>query len=139
MKSNPLRRGSSRAVISSNIRELMRSGKYPQKQAVAIALSNADRHPNPVAEKHFRLAPGYVLAVRSYGDKREWFVYAEGQSQRIWYGSGVTTGSLSTVKKEARAALDRTFAENPISKTGWWVAAAVVAVGVFAVTRQQWT
>jgi hypothetical protein len=34
---NPLRRGSSRAVISSNIRELRRAG-YPQKQAVAIAL-----------------------------------------------------------------------------------------------------
>lgn len=36
----PLKRGSSRAVVSSNIRELMRSG-YPQKQAVAISLKKA--------------------------------------------------------------------------------------------------
>lgn len=50
---NPLKRGSSRAVVSSNISELMRSGKYPQKQAVAIALSNARRHPNPLSAASF--------------------------------------------------------------------------------------
>jgi hypothetical protein len=38
----PLMRGSSKEVISSNISELRRSG-YPEKQAVAIALSNARR------------------------------------------------------------------------------------------------
>lgn len=36
----PLKRGKSNKVISSNIRELRRSGK-PQKQAIAIALSKA--------------------------------------------------------------------------------------------------
>ena len=40
----PLRPGSSREVISSNISEMVRSG-YPQKQAVAASLSNARRHP----------------------------------------------------------------------------------------------
>ena len=40
----PLRNGSSRATISYNIRKLRREGR-PQKQAVAIALSNARRHP----------------------------------------------------------------------------------------------
>lgn len=37
----PLKKGRSRKVISQNIRELMHTGKYPQKQAVAIAYSQA--------------------------------------------------------------------------------------------------
>ena len=36
----PLKKGSSKKVVSSNIRELKHAG-YPQKQAVAIALSSA--------------------------------------------------------------------------------------------------
>lgn len=36
----PLKRGSSKKVIASNIRELRHSGR-PQKQAIAIAMSNA--------------------------------------------------------------------------------------------------
>lgn len=40
MYPNPLRRGCSREVISSNISMLIHEG-YPQKQAVAIALSHA--------------------------------------------------------------------------------------------------
>lgn len=39
-KDNPLKKGSSREVISSNIREMRASG-YPQKQAVAASLSQA--------------------------------------------------------------------------------------------------
>jgi hypothetical protein len=38
----PLRKGSSRRVVSSNISELRHSGR-PQKQAIAIALSEARR------------------------------------------------------------------------------------------------
>jgi hypothetical protein len=38
----PLRKGSSKKVVSENIRELMRSGR-PQKQAVAIALDEAHK------------------------------------------------------------------------------------------------
>lgn len=41
----PLATGSSNAVKSQNIKELMSTGKYPHKQAIAIALSNARRHP----------------------------------------------------------------------------------------------
>lgn len=37
----PLKKGSSKKTVSSNIRELMHTGKYPQKQAVAIAMSEA--------------------------------------------------------------------------------------------------
>lgn len=47
-RANPLRSGSSRDVVSSNISRLVHEG-YPQKQAVAVALSNARRHPNPVS------------------------------------------------------------------------------------------
>jgi hypothetical protein len=45
-RSNPLRKGRSRAVISANIREMIRHG-HPQRQAVAAALSTA-RRSNPV-------------------------------------------------------------------------------------------
>jgi hypothetical protein len=38
----PLKKGKSRAVVSANIRELRKSG-YPEKQAVAIALSQQRR------------------------------------------------------------------------------------------------
>ena len=38
----PLKKGSSKAVVSANIKELKQSGR-PQNQAVAIALSNAGK------------------------------------------------------------------------------------------------
>lgn len=40
----PLKSGSSRKTVSANIKTEIAHGK-PQKQAVAIALSNARRHP----------------------------------------------------------------------------------------------
>jgi hypothetical protein len=39
----PLKTGSSERVISANIKELMKTGKYSQKQAIAIAESEARR------------------------------------------------------------------------------------------------
>lgn len=38
----PLKKGSSKKIVSKNIRELRRSGK-PQNQAVAIALNKAGK------------------------------------------------------------------------------------------------
>jgi hypothetical protein len=37
-----LKKGKSKAVVSSNIKELVKSG-YPQKQAVAISLHNSGK------------------------------------------------------------------------------------------------
>jgi hypothetical protein len=37
----PLKSGKSKKVISENIKELKSTGKYPQKQAVAIAFSKS--------------------------------------------------------------------------------------------------
>lgn len=38
----PLKKGSSKAAIAANIRELVRAG-YPQKQAIAIAMKKAGK------------------------------------------------------------------------------------------------
>jgi len=39
----PLKKGSSKEIVSDNIRELIAAG-HPQKQAIAIALSEARRY-----------------------------------------------------------------------------------------------
>ena len=39
----PLKTGKSKKVVSSNIAELMHTGKYKQKQAIAIAMSVAKK------------------------------------------------------------------------------------------------
>jgi hypothetical protein len=57
----PLEKGKSQKIISSNIRELKRSGR-PQKQAVAIAMSKAKKTKRTKPKKTKRPKPkkGYV-------------------------------------------------------------------------------
>jgi hypothetical protein len=55
----PLQQGSSRAAISSNIRTEKAAGR-PQRQAVAIALSEADR------AKRRKKTGDFQSALRSY-------------------------------------------------------------------------
>ena len=47
----PLKKGSSKKVISKNIAELESTGKYPPKQAIAIAFSEA-KQIKPKSQKH---------------------------------------------------------------------------------------
>lgn len=47
----PLQKGSSQKVISSNIKELMGTGR-PQKQAVAIAMKQAGKSRGGKSKKH---------------------------------------------------------------------------------------
>jgi len=57
----PLEKGKSQKTISSNIRELKRSGR-PQKEAVAIAMSKAKKTKRTKPKKTKRPKPkkGYV-------------------------------------------------------------------------------
>lgn len=58
----PLKPGSSRATVSSNVRELMHSGR-PQKQAIAIALDNSRRHPRKADGGAAGFRPGEEDAI----------------------------------------------------------------------------
>jgi len=46
----PLKKGTSKATVSSNIREMVKSG-YPQRQAVAASLSQARRSGAKIPKK----------------------------------------------------------------------------------------
>jgi len=43
----PLKKGSSKKVISENIKELQSTKKYPRKQSIAIAFSKAGKSKKP--------------------------------------------------------------------------------------------
>lgn len=58
----PLKPGSSKTVVSGNIREMVKSG-HPQKQAVAAALSNARKKKKKIAP---RTALGDMARVKNY-------------------------------------------------------------------------
>ena len=53
----PLKKGSSKKVISDNIKTEMKSGK-PQKQAIAIAMSKAGK--SKKKKRKQKVANGYV-------------------------------------------------------------------------------
>lgn len=50
----PLQKGRSKKVVSKNISELMHTGKYPQRQAVAIAMSKAGLSKKKKKTSHYK-------------------------------------------------------------------------------------
>jgi len=53
----PLKKGKSKETVSSNIREMMKSG-YPQKQAVAASLSQARKSGAKIPAKPAKKSSG---------------------------------------------------------------------------------
>jgi hypothetical protein len=93
-KRNPLKRGSSRKVISANIRKLRHEG-YPQKQAVAIALRKAN-YPKPAKENPIdlgdkRLAVG-AIAVGAVTAIGSWAKLQQPSSSLTTWGTVLLAG-----------------------------------------------
>jgi hypothetical protein len=97
----PLSSGSSREVISSNIREMMASG-HPQRQAVAAALSNARRHPHALGGEVDPIDLAAHVARQPFqmgGEQIPWTVRQEARElERPSYGFMMGSGGGRTDK-----------------------------------------
>jgi hypothetical protein len=82
----PLVKGSSRKSISTNIRKLRHEG-YPQKQAVAIALNQARRHPTRGRR------PAYLRRPRARDNPDQ---------VNYWLGFGIVAAGLVALGIAAR-------------------------------------
>src|SRR6266700_2659093 len=101
----PLAPGSNRSIVSSNISELMGTGKYPQKQAVAIALSNARRHPQADGggtdpDDAIAAATRLARTKLQFGGSAPWFERAEARQidNPSSYGFSMGSGGGRTDK-----------------------------------------
>lgn len=74
----PLKPGKSKVAISANIAELMRTGKYSQDQAVAIAYSNARKKENPNHDERGRFSASSEEAVHKDPEHRNPYIHREG-------------------------------------------------------------
>lgn len=99
----PLQAGSSRDVISSNIREMIASG-HPQRQAVAASLENARRHP--------REAGGMIPHLQTGGTTTDTF---GGMVDPTSSTLGGMTPSTQTMNPIVRSLVQR-YSSLPVEK-----------------------
>jgi hypothetical protein len=92
----PLKKGSSKKVVSTNIKELMNTGR-PQKQAVAIALKTAG--------KSNRMAKGGMARAMQGGEAAMQKQAAAAEGRRMFKSSppDKTGTSVTTARKQVAA------------------------------------
>ena len=97
----PLKKGSSKKVMSENIAELIRSGR-PQKQAVAIAYESAGKSKKPASKSKKAAKKGLYANINA---KRERIKAGSGEKMRKVGSKGAPTAkafraSAKTAKKK---------------------------------------
>lgn len=121
----PLHPGNSRGVISENIREMIASG-HPQRQAVAAALSNADRHPRadggsvPYIDQphHAPVWQGFDVDSDMVNDARPYPIPELFYNRKGYMNEPGVTGARKGPQRTAAGGIVRRYADGGPTGTG---------------------